>query len=174
MTRIEYLTQLEELLKQARMAPRDLEDALGRCDQFILNAGPEKEEETIAGMAPPEQMAQEILDDYRGTLNAKGHKSYLGRKILLGLLLSPFIIAAYAVVAGLVAGGVACILPGAVSIAVGVGSILSGGLATLLVFLGGGFAALGAGLLLLLGGIALCQGSNWCMGRLFGGRRART
>ena len=159
MSRTEYLTRLEELLEAGRMAPKDMEDALGRCSQYIQNAGPEHEEETIAGMVPPETMAEQILADYRG-------------RVGIGFLLSPLILAAYTVVLGLTAGGVACVIPGLLSVLVGLGATLSGGVSTLLVFLGGGFAAMGAGFLLLLGGIALCQGSNWCMRRLFGGRRA--
>ena len=169
MSRIEYLTQLEELLKAGRMAPRDMEDALARCDQFILNGGLDKEAETIAGMEPPEVMSQQILADYRARLESRRNRGGLGRNILLAVLLSPLIIAAYTVVLSLAAGGAACIIPGIVSMMVGVGATLSGGVATLLVFLGGGFAALGAGFLLLVCGVALCQGSNWCMRRLFGG-----
>ena len=170
MSRTEYLTRLEELLEAGRMAPKDMEDALGRCSQYIQNAGPEHEEETIAGMVPPETMAEQILADYRGRMERKS--TGLGWKIALGVLLSPIIIAAYAVVLGLTVGGAACVIPGILSMLVGLGATLSGGVATLLVFLGGGLAALGAGFLLLLGGIALCQGSNWCMRRLFGGGTA--
>lgn len=172
MSRIEYLAQLEELLKAGRMAPKDMEDALARCDQFILNGGADKEAETIAGMEPPEIMAQQILADYRARLESRQNRGGLGWKILLGVILSPFILAAYTVVLSLVVGGAACIIPGILSMMVGLGATLSGGVATLLVFLGGGFAALGGGFLLLVGGVALCQGSNWCMRRLFGGRRA--
>lgn len=172
MSRIEYLTQLEELLKAGRMAPKDMEDALARCDQYILNAGPEREQETIDSMEPPKIMAEQILADYRARLDAKPRRGGLGWKILLGVILSPFILTAYAVVLGLTAGGVACLIPGIASMMVGLGAVLSGGVATLLVFLGGGFAALGGGFLMLVAGIALCQGSNWCMRRLFGGRRA--
>lgn len=167
----EYLSQLEALLKAGRMAPKDLEDALDRCGQYIQNAGTEREAETIAGMEPPEVMAEQILADYRARLDARQRRGGLGRGILLAVILCPFILAAYAVVLGLVAGGVVCIIPGILSMLVGLGAVLSGGVATLLVFLGGGFAALGGGFLLLVGGIALCQGSNWCMRRLFGGRR---
>lgn len=170
MSRIEYLTQLEEQLQAGHMAPKDVEDALSRCSRYIENAGPEREEETVAGLKPPEEMAEEILADYRSRM---AHKSPgLGWKIVLGVLLSPLIIAAYAVVFGLVVGGVVCLIPGVLSMVVGLGATLSGGVATLLVFLGGGLAALGVGFLLAVGGIALCQGSNWCMRRLFGGRRA--
>lgn len=169
MSRIEYLAQLEGLLQAGRMAPKDLEDALARCNQYIQNAGPEREQETIDGMEPPEVMAEQILADYRGRLSRK--KSGLGGKTLVGVFLSPFILAAYTVVLGLVAGGAACVIPGLLSMLVGLGATLSGGVATLLVFLGGGLAAMGVGFLLILGGVALCQGSNWCMRRLFGGRR---
>lgn len=171
MSRTEYLTRLEELLEAGHMAPKDMEDALGRCSQYIQNAGPEHEEETIAGMVPPETMAEQILADYRGRMGKKGMG--LGWKLAIGFLLSPLILAAYTVVLGLTAGGVVCVIPGLMSVLVGLGATLSGGVSTLLVFLGGGFAAMGAGFLLLLGGIALCQGSNWCMRRLFGGRRSR-
>lgn len=170
MSRMEYLSQLEELLKAGRMAPKDMEDALARCSQYIENAGPEHEEEAVAGLKPPEEMAAEILADYRGRMERKS--TGLGWKIALGVLLSPIIIAAYAVVLGLTVGGAVCLIPGILSMLVGLGATLSGGVATLLVFLGGGLAALGAGFLLLLGGIALCQGSNWCMRRLFGGGTA--
>lgn len=170
MSRMEYLSRLEELLVAGHMAPKDMEDALARCGQYIQSAGPEREEEIIAGMVPPETMAEQILADYRGRMGRKS--AGLGWKILIGILLSPIIIAAYAVVFGLVVGGICCVVPGLLLAVVGIGAILSGGVATLLVFLGGGLGVMGAGLLLLLGGIALCQGSNWCMGRLFGGRRA--
>lgn len=169
MSRMEYLSRLEELLVAGHMAPKDMEDALARCGQYIQSAGPEREEEIIAGMVPPETMAEQILADYRGRMGRKS--AGLGWKILTGILLSPIIIAAYAVVFGLVVGGVCCVVPGLLLAVVGIGATLSGGVATLLVFLGGGLGVMGAGLLLLLGGIALCQGSNWCMGRLFGGRR---
>lgn len=170
MSRMEYLSQLEELLRAGRMAPKDMEDALDRCSQYIENAGPGHEEEAVAGLKPPEEMAAEILADYRGRMERRSHG--LGWKIAIGVLLSPFIIAAYAVVFGLVVGGAACVIPGVLSMLVGLGATLSGGVATLLVFLGGGFAAMGAGFLLMVGGIALCQGSNWCMRRLFGGGTA--
>lgn len=170
MSRMEYLSQLEELLKAGRMAPKDMEDALARCSQYIENAGPEHEEEAVAGLKPPEEMAEEILADYRGRMGRKSPG--LGWKIALGVLLSPIIISAYAVVLGLVAGGAVCVIPGFLSMLVGLGATLSGGVATLLVFLGGGFAAMGVGFLLMLGGIVLCQGSNWCMRRLFGSRAA--
>lgn len=172
MSRIEYLSQLEELLKAGRMAPKDMQDALARCSQYIENAGPEHEEEAVAGLKSPEEMAAEILADYRQRLDGTSHKSSWVRNLVLGLILFPFIIAAYATVLGLVVGGAACIIPGILSLLVGLGATLSGGVSTLLVFLGGGFAAMGAGFLLMVGGIALCQGSNWCMRRLFGGRRA--
>lgn len=167
MSRMEYLTQLESLLQAGHMAPRDVEDALGRCSRYIEDAGAEREEEAVAGLKPPEEMAEEILADYRSRLSRPSHS--LGWKIGLGVVLSPFIIAAYAVVFGLVVGGAVCFIPGILSMLVGLGATLSGGVATLLVFLGGGLAALGAGFLLLVGGLALCQGSNWCMRKLFGG-----
>lgn len=172
MTRIEYITQLEQLLREARMAPKDLEDASARCSQFILNGGPEREEETIAGMEPPEVMAAQILEDYRSTQAARRGSVSAGRKIFLGLLLSPFIVAAYGTVLGLVVGGAACIPAGIMAGLVGLGALLSGGLGTLLTFAGGGLLTVGVGLVLLAAGAALCQGSNWCMRRLFGGRRA--
>lgn len=171
MTRTEYITQLEALLKAARMAPRDMEDALARCNQFICNGGPEREEETIAGMVPPEQMAEEILADYRQQLEGKRRKSSWAKNLVLALLLFPFIIAAYAVVFALVAGGAVCAIIGLLTVPVGLGATLSGGVATLLVFAGSGIMVMGVGLLCLVGGVALCQGSNWCMRRLFGGRR---
>lgn len=170
MSRMEYLSQLEELLRAGHMAPKDMEDALARCSRYIENAGPGREEEAVAGMEPPDIMAEQILADYRGRMERKSPG--LGWKIALGVLLSPIIISAYAVVLGLTVGGAACVIPGLLSMLVGLGATLSGGVATLLVFLGGGFAALGAGFLLILGGIALCQGSNWCMRRLFGGGTA--
>ena len=167
----EYLRRLEELLRAGRMAPRDMEDALSRCTQYILNAGPEREAETIAEMGTPEEMAEEILADYRRRLSAKGDGLGLGWKIALGFLLSPVICAVYCAVFGLVIGGAVCVLAGGFVGVVGLGTLLSGGVGTLLVFVGGGCMAAGVGFLLLVGGLALCKGSNWCMGRLFGGRR---
>lgn len=165
----EYLRQLEALLRAGHLPPAELEDALDRCRRYIGRI-PGQEAQTIASLHTPEQMAAEILADYRRTAAAKGGLS-VGLKLVLAVTLSPFIVAAYSAVLGLIGGGAACIVPGLISIAVGLGASLSGGVATLLVFLGGGLAAIGAGLLLLVGGIALCQGSNWCMRRIFSGRR---
>lgn len=166
----EYLRQLEALLREGRMAPRDMEDALSRCTQYILNAGRDREAETIASMGTPEEMAAEILADYRRKLTAGG--GGLGRKIVLGVLLSPIICAAYCAVLALLVAGGACLLSGGAVGLVGFGTLLSGGVGTLLVFVGAGCAMAGAGLLLLVGGSLTCRGCNWCMSRLFGGRRA--
>lgn len=172
MNRQEYLARLEQLLQEGMMAPRDIEDAIGRCTQYILNAGPDREAETIAAMGTPEAMAAQILADYRSRLSRKDGGLSLGWKIALGFLLSPIICAAYCAVFGLVAGGVICGVTGGLVGVVGFGTLLTGGVGTLLVFVGGGCLAVGTGLLLAVGGVVLCKGCNWCMGRLFGGRRA--
>lgn len=169
----EYLQKLEELLRDARMAPRDIEDAVSRCAQHILDAGPGREAAVIADMGTPEELAAEILEDYRGRLGrSAGSGLSLGWKIALGVCLSPIICAAYCAVLALITAGGVCLLSGGAVGVVGFGTLLSGGVGTLLVFVGAGCAMAGAGLLLLVCGSLCCRGCNWCMGRLFGGRRA--
>lgn len=169
----EYLQKLEGLLRAARMAPRDIGDAVGRCAQHILDAGPGQEAAVMADMGTPEELAAEILEDYRSRLSrSAGSGMGLGWKIALGILLSPVIIAAYCAVFGLMMAGGVCVLTGGIVGVVGLGTLLSGGVGTLLVFTGGGCATVGVGLLLLVGGTLFCKGCNWCMGCLFGGRRA--
>lgn len=168
----EYLQQVEALLQEGRMAPRDIEEAIDRCTQFILGAGPEHEGERLAQLGAPEKLAAEILADYQARLSAPGGGLGVGWKILLGVFLSPVILAVYCTVFGLVLGGAVCVLAGGVAGAVGLGTLLTGGVGTLLTFVGGGCATAGVGLLLLAFGLLFCKGCNWCMGRLFGGRRA--
>lgn len=168
----EYLQKLEELLRTARMAPRDIEDAVSRCAQHLLDAGPDRQAEVMADMGTPEELAAEILEDYRGRLSRPSGGMGLGWKIALGVLLSPIILAAYCAVFGLVLAGGICVFTGGAVGLVGFGSLLSGGVGTLLVFVGAGCATAGAGLLLLVVGSQFCKGCNWFMGRLFGGRRA--
>lgn len=168
----DYLQRLEELLRTARLAPRDIEDAVGRCAQHIINAGPGRETAVMADMGTPEELAEEIIQDYRGRLSHPSSGMSLGWKILLGIFLSPMICAAYCAVFGLVVGGAACVLSGGILGLVGLGTLLSGGVGTLLVFIGGGCTTVGVGLLLAVLGLLFCKGCNWCMGRLFGGRRA--
>lgn len=171
MNMAEYLQRLEELLRAGRMAPRDIEDAVTRCGQHIIDAGPDHEAETLADMGTPEELAQEILEDYRN-MNRRPGGLGLGGKIVMGVVLSPFIVAGYGIVLGLVLGGAACMVAGGFAGVVGLGALLPGGLWTFLNFLGGGFAAAGAGLLLVLAGILFFKLCNLCMRRLFGGRRA--
>lgn len=168
----DYLQRLEALLRAARLAPRDIEDAVGRCAQHIINAGPGREQAVMADMGTPEELAEEIILDYRSRLSRPSSGASLGWKIVLGILLFPVICAVYSAVLGLIIGGAGCAMAGAVMGVVGLGTLLSGGVGTLLVFVGGGCTVVGVGLLLLTGGLALCRGCNWCMGRLFGGRRA--
>lgn len=172
MDRTEYLERLEALLREGRMAPRDMEDALERCAQYIVGGGGDRERETIEGMGAPEEMAAEILADYRARLNRRSGGLSLGWKLVLGFLLCPMICAAYCTVFGLVVGGAVSVLGGALVGLVGLGTLLSGGVGTLLVFAGGGCLAVGMGLLLCALGLCMCKGCNWCMARLFGGRRA--
>lgn len=167
----QYLQRVEALLKEGRMAPKDIEEALDRCTQFILGAGPGHEDERLTQLGAPEKLAGEILADYQSRVTAPGGPG-LGPKILLGVFLSPIILAVYCTVAGLVLSGVVCVLSGGAVGAVGLGTLLTGGVGTLLTFVGGGCAMAGAGLLLLALGLLFCKGCNWCMGRLFGGRRA--
>lgn len=169
----QYLQKVEDLLWEGQMAPRDIEDAVGRCAQHIMSAGPDHEADMLAQLGTPEQLASEILEDYRGRLSDTSRQGLgLPWKIVSGILLSPIIIAAYSAVLGLVGGGAVCVLAGGFTGIVGLGTLLTGGVGTLLSFVGGGCAAAGAGLLLLVLGMVFCKGCNWCMGRLFGGRRA--
>lgn len=168
----DYLQQLEALLRAARLAPRDIEDAVGRCAQHILDAGPGREAEVMADMGTPEQLAAEIIQDYRSRLSRPASGMSLGWKIVLGVFLSPLILAAYCAVFGLVLGGGICVVTGGAVGLVGLGTLLTGGVGTLLRFVGGGCVAAGVGLLLLALGLVFCKGCNWCMGRLFGERRA--
>lgn len=173
MTTQEYLRQLEALLQEGRIAPKDREEAVARCGQHILEAGPEREAETLADLGTPEELAQEILEDYRRNLHTgrkRGGGSLVG-KILIGIVLSPVIVVAYCCVAGLLAGGAFCVLAGVFYGMVGLGALLPGGLGTFLNFLGGGAVAIGAGLLCVLLGLLLGTFCNFCMRRLFGGRR---
>lgn len=168
----DYLQQVENLLKEGRMAPKDIEDAIDRCTQFILGAGPGHEDERLAQLGAPEKLAAEILADYQTRLSASGGGLSVGWKILLGIFLSPIILTVYCTVAGLVLGGAVCVLTGGAVGAVGLGTLLTGGVGTLFTFVGGGCVTAGVGLLLLALGLVFCKGCNWCMGRLFGGRRA--
>lgn len=168
----EYLQRLEALLRAARLAPRDIEDAVSRCAQHIINAGPGQEQAVMADMGTPEELAEEIIQDYRGRLSRPSSGMGLGWKILLGILLSPVICVVYSAVLGLIVGGVGCAVAGGIVGVVGLGTLLSGGVGTLLVFVGGGCTVVGVGLLLLVLGLVFGKGCNWCMGRLFGGRRA--
>lgn len=164
----EYLQRLEALLEDGRLAPHDIEEAVARCRQHILNAGPEREAEVLADMGTPEQLAEEILADYRQRARRSGSGLSTVLKIVVAVFLSPFILAAYGIVLGLVVGGVCCVISGALCGFVGVGALLSGGLGTLLNFLGSGVMTVGIGLLLVLGGVMLCKLFNFCMRRLFG------
>lgn len=167
----DYLQRLEALLRAARLAPRDIEDAVSRCAQHIISAGPGQEQAVMADMGSPEELAEEIIQDYRGRLSRPASGMSVAGKILLGIFLSPLICAVYCVVFGLVLGGAICVLSGGAIGVVGLGTLLSGGVGTLLIFVGGGCAVVGVGLLLLVLGLVFCKGCNWCMGRLFGGRR---
>ncbi len=168
----EYLRRLEELLRAGRMAPRDIEDAVTRCGQHIMDAGAGREAEVLADLGTPEELAQEILEDYRRRSGRGGSGLSRLMKIVVGIFLSPFILAAYGIVLGLVLGGALSVLGGGLSGLVGLGALLPGGLGTFLNFLGGGFLAAGAGLLMILCGVGLFKFSNFCMRRLFGGGRA--
>ena len=170
----EYLQQVEALLRAERMAPRDIEDARMRCGQYIINAGPGHEEEAMAELGTPEELAEKILDDYRQNITyarESGGGLNLALKIVIGIFLSPFIVAAYGLVFGLVVAGVCCVFAGGLSGIVGASALLTLRIGTFMNFLGGGFLAAGIGLLLFLGGVAFCKLCNFCMRRLFGARR---
>lgn len=169
----EYLKQLESLLRVGRMAPPDIEDAVLRCGQHIVDAGPEHEAEVLADLGTPEELAQEILEDYRRNMDRRrrGGGLPLALKIVLGIFLSPFIVGAYGIVFSFVVGGAVCVITGGFYGVVGLGTLLPSGLGTFLNFVGSGFLAAGLGLLLCLAGVMFCKLSNFCMRRLFGGRR---
>lgn len=173
MTTGEYLQELEVLLRAGRMAPRDVEDAVFRCSQHIQDAGSAHETEVLADLGSPEELAREILEDYRQNLKSRGQGKGGSTvwKILIGIFLSPVIVSFYCGVAGLFIGGAFCVLLGVFYGIIGIGALLPGGLGTFLNFIGGGFLAAGAGLLLCMLGLVFGIFCNFCMKRLFGQRR---
>ncbi|MBO5448395.1 MAG: hypothetical protein J5994_03600 [Ruminococcus sp.] len=61
MSRLEFLMNMRSCLDKGGLPKNEMDEALRYYEEIFLDAGPEKEDETAAGLGDPEDIAREIL-----------------------------------------------------------------------------------------------------------------
>mgnify|MGYP000931449696 FL=1 len=183
MNREQFLKELRNRLK--RLPPDDVNDALEYYEEYLDEAGPEKEAETISAWGTPAQVASQILADYvvkqgNGTPTAKKGLS-TAWTVALAICASPvavplaaaavcvmiaLVVAVAAVIlsigacaAALAAGGVVCVIAGL--------SVTFQSFPTMLFFVGIGLLCAGAGIALFLFTVWLGKKGFFWIAKLF-------
>lgn len=184
MNREEYLRTLSGLLS-GRMSPGELENVMNYYSEYFDEAEGRSESEIVEELGNPRDLAAQILGSRAGTARPEmeevPRRRMSGGALVALICLSPIWVplslgllsAAFALVVGLAAGGVACVGAGLYVVWQGFTYVFQS--VGAMVFLAGvGLFVSGVGVLLTLGGLwlgaAVCRG----LARLFrklGGQR---
>lgn len=78
MNRLEFLTQLRYTLEKGGLPQNDIEDALTYYEEIFLDAGYGKDEETVASLGSPEEIARGILQE--SGIHADGDAEFVPEK----------------------------------------------------------------------------------------------
>ena len=181
MDRQQYLRELEARLSN-RMRPNELESVMRYYEEYFEEAGPQGEAQAILDLGSPADltariMGQQVIKDLERRAPEEEEPYIRPRRgvrsvwtIILAICAAPIaipvmiglvaagiglLIGVFAIFLALGISGVAAVIYGILSAAAGFGAILTHGMSTTMVFVGGGMAAAGVGALLLAGSFAL-------------------
>ena len=170
-----------------RIPPQEREEAMRYYEEYLEDAGPEREQEALEELGTPKEVAAQILADAvvkdleQPVKSAKQGFSRVWM-VLLAVFASPIALPVAAVIAALalvlvtvavalvlavICAGIGLVLGGALTAAGGL-MVLAQSPATTLCFAGAGLAGIGAGIFICLGGFWLGRKSLAGLARLFG------
>ncbi|MBC5738259.1 DUF1700 domain-containing protein [Lawsonibacter faecis] len=195
MNREEYLQELYARLSN-RLPRQELDNVMKYYEEYFDEAGSAREQEIIAELGTPAELAAEIAGrkptETQYVYEPRPRRRRSAGQIVLLACLSPIwvplliaavavvfslIVALFAVAGSIAAAGLGCVLAGIFSIWCGFTAIFSGGIPTLMFFGGAGLFIAALGLLLFLGGVALCglcgKGTAAFCRMIFGGGNKR-
>lgn len=174
----EYLRELR--LRFSHRLPQDeLERVMEYYTDYFRQAGPEGSQRVIAELGSPEELVRRFMNDKPDQpeelviFRPPRRHGWTVWRIVLVLFLGPILLGLAcmlgAVVVGMAVGGVACLAISGVTALSGVLALLTHGVATTMLFIGGGFLMAGAGLLLLTLVAAVARVGGKLLGRMFRG-----
>lgn len=168
MNREEYLSELYGRLRQ-RMPGGELNNVMKYYEEYFNEAGPEREQDIMAELGTPEDLARQILSG-RGAGSAPEYQNqqviprrWTTGKVVAVVLLSPLWLSLLVAIAGgmlglvvgIGAGGLGCIAGGVFSGWCGFTALFTPGFTTTMFFGGLGILMVAFGLVMLAGSIAL-------------------